>query len=62
MPSIFSEEFKRLERIDEQRQKAMIVSQIRNAIIQIQEGDTDEAIAILLALIGESPVGDEPQP
>jgi hypothetical protein len=62
MTSIFSELFQQQQAQEEARWRNMMNAQIRNAIIMIEDGDTDEAIAILQMLIGESPVGDESQP
>jgi hypothetical protein len=43
------------ERNDRARTMSAFKAQIRNAITEIEEGDEDEAIATLKALIGETP-------
>jgi hypothetical protein len=62
MVSIFSEVFKQQQANEDERERVILRTQIRNAIIQIEDGEIDDAIATLQALIGESPVGDEVQP
>jgi hypothetical protein len=49
MAAVFEEQ----RRNDHARAWAQVKASIRNAIVDIEEGDTDEAIATLKALIGD---------
>ncbi|MBW7902987.1 MAG: hypothetical protein H3C26_16010 [Rhodocyclaceae bacterium] len=62
MTSVFSEAFRRQQAQEEMRYRSIMATQIRNAIMEIEDGDPDAAIQRLQMLIGESPVGDEAQP
>ena len=62
MTSGFDEIFKQQQEQEEARHRNMIAAQIRNAIIEIEEGDMDDAIARLKSLIGESDSEGEAKP
>lgn len=51
--------FRQQQAAEEVRYRNMMTAQIRNAVIEIEDGDIDDAVHRLLTLIGEAPVRAE---